>query len=61
MAEGEVTSRQDGGAHTWVKAEVDATAAGGGMTRSAVRGSYSRLRSTNRAGRPVNAPGGWPT
>jgi hypothetical protein len=53
MAEGEVTSRQDGGAHTWVKAEVDATAAGGGMTRSAVRGSYLRLRSTNRAGRPT--------
>jgi hypothetical protein len=29
MAEGEVTSRQDGGAHMWTKAEVDATAAAG--------------------------------
>jgi hypothetical protein len=40
MAEGEVTSRQDGGAHMWVKTEVDATAAAGGMTRSVVRRSY---------------------
>jgi hypothetical protein len=40
MEEGEVTSRQDGGAHTWAKAEVDASAAGGGMTRSVVRRSY---------------------
>jgi hypothetical protein len=40
MEEGEVTSRQDGGAHTWVKAEVDASAAGGGMTRNVVRRSY---------------------
>jgi hypothetical protein len=40
MAEGEVTSRQDGGAHMWTKAEVDATAAAGGMTRSVVRRSY---------------------
>jgi hypothetical protein len=71
MVEGEVTSRQDGGAHTWVKPEVDATVAGDEMTQGAVRGSYLRLRSTNRAGRrptcgfatfrPVNAPGGWPT
>jgi hypothetical protein len=44
MAEGEVTSRQDGGAHMWTKAEVDATAAAGGMTRSVVRRSYLRLR-----------------
>jgi hypothetical protein len=50
MVEGEVTSRQDGDAFTWVKPKVDATAAGGGMTRSAVRGSYLRLRSSNRAG-----------
>jgi hypothetical protein len=40
MAEGEVTSWQDGGAHMWTKAEVDATAAAGGMTRSVVRRSY---------------------
>jgi hypothetical protein len=40
MEEGEVTSRQDGGAHMWTKAEVDATAAAGGMTRSVVRRSY---------------------
>jgi hypothetical protein len=51
MVEGEVTSQQDGGAHTWVKPEVDATAVGGGMTRSAVRGSNVRLRSTNRVGK----------
>jgi hypothetical protein len=44
MVEGEVTSRQDGGAHMWTKAEVDATAAAGGMTRSVVRRSYLRLR-----------------
>jgi hypothetical protein len=37
MAEGEVTSRQDGGAHMW---DVDAAAAGDGMTRSVVRRSY---------------------
>jgi hypothetical protein len=41
MVEGEMTSRQDGGVHTW---DVDATAAGGGMTRSVVRRSYLRLR-----------------
>jgi hypothetical protein len=40
MVEGEVTSRQDGSAHTWVKAEVDAAVAGGEMTRRVVRGSY---------------------
>jgi hypothetical protein len=44
MVKGEVTSRQDGGVHTWVKPEMDATVAGGGMTRSVVRGSYLRLR-----------------
>jgi hypothetical protein len=41
MEEGEVTSRQDGGAHMW---DVDAAAAGDGMTRSVVRRSYLRLR-----------------
>jgi hypothetical protein len=41
MVEGEVTSRQDGGVHTW---DVDAAAAGDGMTRSVVRRSYLRLR-----------------
>jgi hypothetical protein len=51
MVEGEVTSRQDGGAHKWVKPEVDATAAGGGMTGSVVLGSYLLLRSANQAGR----------
>jgi hypothetical protein len=40
MAEGEVTSRKDGGAHVWTKAEVDATATAGRMTRSVVRRSY---------------------
>jgi hypothetical protein len=29
MAEGEVTSRPDAGAHIWTKAEVDAAVAGG--------------------------------
>jgi hypothetical protein len=48
MAEGEVTSRQDGGAHTW---DVDAAAAGDGMTRSVVRRSYLRLRA-----RPTGQP-----
>jgi hypothetical protein len=48
MAEGEVTSRQDGGVHTW---DVDAAAACDGMTRSVVRSSYLSLGSTNRAGR----------
>jgi hypothetical protein len=41
MVEGEVTSRQDGGVHTW---DVDAAAVGDGMTRSVVRRSYLRLR-----------------
>jgi hypothetical protein len=36
MMEGEMTSRKDGGAHKWAKAEVDAAAAGGAMTRSVV-------------------------
>jgi hypothetical protein len=44
MAEGELTSRQGGGAHMWTKAEADATAAAGGMTRSVVRRSYQRPR-----------------
>jgi hypothetical protein len=62
MAEGEVTSRQDGGAHMLTKAEVDASAAADGMTRSAVRGSYLSLRSTNGAGRrPTWGPGPAPT
>jgi hypothetical protein len=41
MVEGEVTSRQDGGVQMW---DVDAAAVGDGMTRSAVRCSYLRLR-----------------
>jgi hypothetical protein len=53
-----VTSRQDGGAHMWTKAEVDASAAAGEMTRSAVRGSHLSLRSTNGAARqPTWGPG----
>jgi hypothetical protein len=48
-----VTSRQDGGTHTLVNPEVDATAAGGGITRSIVQGLYLQLRSTNRAGRDL--------
>jgi hypothetical protein len=51
MAEGELASRQDGGIHTW---DVDAAAAGGGMTRSVVRRSYLRLRARPSAAR---APG----
>jgi hypothetical protein len=39
---------EDGGIHTW---DVDATAAGGGMTRSVVRRSYLRLLA--RARRPT--------
>jgi hypothetical protein len=49
MEEGEVTSRQDGGVHTW---DVDAVAVGDGMTRSVVRRPYLQLRA--RAQR-------WPT
>jgi hypothetical protein len=45
MAEGEVTSRQHGGVHTW---DVDAAAVGDGMTRSVVRRSYLRLRARPR-------------
>jgi hypothetical protein len=42
MAEEEITSRQDGGVYTW---DVDATAAGGKITRSVLmRRSYLRLR-----------------
>jgi hypothetical protein len=45
MVEGEVTSRQHGGVHTW---DVDAAAVGDGMTRSVVRRSYLRLRARPR-------------
>jgi hypothetical protein len=49
MAEGEVTSRQDGGVHTW---DVGAAAVGDGMTRSVVRRSYLRLRARATGPRP---------
>jgi hypothetical protein len=53
MAEGEVTSRQDGGVHTW---DVDAATAGDGMTRSAVRRSYLRLRARPTGQGPAYVP-----
>jgi hypothetical protein len=53
MAEGEVTSRQDGGVHTW---DVDAAAVGDGMTRSVVRRSYLRLRARPTGPGPAYVP-----
>jgi hypothetical protein len=45
-----MTSRQDGGAHTW---HVDATAVDGGMIWSVVRRSYLRLRARPSATRAL--------
>jgi hypothetical protein len=53
MAEGEVTSRQDGGVQTW---DVDAAAVGDGMTRSVVRRSYLRLRARPTGSGPPYVP-----
>jgi hypothetical protein len=53
MAEGEVTSRQDGGVQTW---DVDAAAVSDGMTRSAVRRPYLRLRARPTGSGPPYVP-----